>query len=144
MRNEWDLLVAARRSTDAGEAQLCFTVLSPPRWTIFSGRPARVQAPDGTAYELGADFPTVLHELIRGHIDTELEWSRSPPRYELSFRPGRYHPRFDPARPDGRGEYYLPGLPVSPGSHQALRSLLDALPPPEEPAPAPGDGDDSP
>ena len=131
MKNEWDLLLAARDSAHAGEAQLTLAVLSPPRWTIFSGRLARVRGADGTTYELGPDFPAVLHALIRECLDTSLVWQTYPPRYELSFRPGKYHPRFDPARPNDDWLNRAPGRPVSLGSPQALRAFLDALPPEE-------------
>ena len=146
MKNEWDLLLEARRSADAGEARACFVVLSPPRWTLFSGRTARVQAPDGTTYELGPDFSAVLHELIREHINTQLVWQMDPPCYELCFRPGQRHPSFDPTQNAGREEPPTAGISVSPGSPQALRSFLDALPP-DEPDPAPdddGNGHDGP
>ena len=106
-------------------------MLSPPRWTLFSGRPARVRGANGTTYELGPDFPAVLHALIRERLVTSLVWQMTPPRYELSFRPGKHHPRFDPTRPSDGWPGQVPGYSVSPGSPQALRAFLDALPPEE-------------
>ena len=143
MKNEWDLLLEARRSADAGEPQLSLTVLSPPRWTLFSGRPARVRGADSTTYELGPDFPAVLYELIRAHLDTCLDWHKAPPLYELSFRPGQHHPHFNPVRTTGFEPYQGPGRSVSLGSPQALRSFLDALPPEDFPSAPGGAGDAS-
>ena len=142
-KNEWDLLLEACRSADAGEAQFRLSVLSPPRWTIFSGHPARVRGADGTTYELGPDFPAVLHELIRAHLDTCLDWHKAPPLYALSFRPGKRHPRFDPAPTTAPEPGQGPGRLVLPGSHQVLRSFLNALPPEDSPLAPGGDGDAS-
>ena len=135
-------MLEARRRADAGETRARFTVVSPQWWTIFSGRTAQVRGAGGTVYELSPDFPAVLHELIRVHINTSLLWQTAPPCYELSFRPGIHHPRFDPTRHQGRAEGPPAGTSVSLRSPQALSSILVALAPnaPNPPSSAPGDG----
>ena len=143
MLNEWHLFLLTQKRIDAGEPEVSFTILSPGLWTMFSQCPARVRDDQGTRYELSAHFSTVLHEFIRVHIGAHLVHDMV--EYRLYFQPDKYHPHYAPATsglaaPPGLGEQTL-----GPTSPDALRALLDRLPPEafhRLAPPAPDDDDD--
>lgn len=132
LKNEWDLFLLVQQRLDAGAArEVSFDILGPSFWTIFSRRPAQVRGDEGTEYDLGPDFPEVMHALMRVNIDSGL--IHHLPEYRLHFRPGKHHPHYDPAR--RRDEAAAPGLGLGSGvsltstSPDALRNFLDRLPP---------------
>lgn len=141
VNNEWNLFLLVRQRIDAGEPLVSFDILGPPLWTTFSRRPAQVRGDDGALYELGPDFPDVLHEFIRVGVDSGL--LHVLPEYRLYFRPGKPHPHFNP---DAAPAYdWDAAASASSASPEALQSFLDLLPPgaflPPAPDPEADDND---
>ena len=144
MKNEWDLLLLMRQHLSAGEPPLRFDILEPPFWTIFSGRTAQVIGKEGTLYELGPDFPTMLHEMIKYSIGCSLIYdarTQDPPEYRLTFWPSPRHPHYNPAW-DQMAQFREGAGTFTSTSPDMLRGLLDRLapgPPPDAAADGPAD-----